>query len=566
MGKKYRVSRYIFLALAILTNAFLVVYSCLSAETTATWNNFVTNLFAGVINRATEKEVKVIPIEQLDISISNDSYNNIPGYQNNEIPLGSSKELISSYLPLDATDKAVSYYLKDNSIALLSQSGSKVSIIGMKEGSTKIHAKNSLSGLDVSYDIKVVPLVAPTAYDISLSRTSIPIGSQETIIFDIDGGPLGHNELLNFRYYDIRELSYSSSNEAIATINEFGVIKPISVGTSLITVSNGDYHKEINISVTDGITPSNYTNLHIEGSSYCYGNDMLNDQNSHTNNYPLSIYDGDTKLDNNDFIWESSNELLLRVDSRGIMRGFRKSKVQDEEAVVTATSKITGQSVTFDVAVKEELPTTLNHWIVNGDKTTWGAPKEYTTCVGDSLILNTQLTPSVSNKNTTYTVSNEDVIECTYQGSSLSLRVIKEGTCAISISSIANPELVNTIKFTVIKAGSIDTNELEDVGLKLRKTIGHASVFGIAAIFTLIAAYMFLYDKKHWITLLIALGTELVVASTSELVQHFVPSRNGSFTDVGINMLGAVIGIAIVVGIYFIVKLIRNRKNNNLKN
>ena len=224
MGKKYRVSRYIFLALAILTNAFLVVYSCLSAETTATWNNFVTNLFAGVVNRATEKEVKVIPIEQLDISISNDSYNNIPGYQNNEIPLGSSKELISSYLPLDATDKAVSYYLEDNSIALLSQSGSKVSIIGMKEGSTKIHAKNSSSGLDVSYDIKVVPLVAPTAYDISLSRTSIPIGSQETIIFDIDGGPLGHNELLNFRYYDIRELSYSSSNEAIATINEFGVM------------------------------------------------------------------------------------------------------------------------------------------------------------------------------------------------------------------------------------------------------------------------------------------------------------------------------------------------------
>ena len=133
MGKKYRVSRYIFLALAILTNAFLVVYSCLSAETTATWNNFVTNLFAGVINRATEKEVKVIPIEQLDISISNDSYNNIPGYQNNEIPLGSSKELISSYLPLDATDKAVSYYLKDNSIALLSQSGSKVSIIDTRK-------------------------------------------------------------------------------------------------------------------------------------------------------------------------------------------------------------------------------------------------------------------------------------------------------------------------------------------------------------------------------------------------------------------------------------------------
>ena len=416
MGKRFKVSRYIFLSLAVLTNTFLIVYSALSAETTAKWNIFVTNIFAGLVNRMTEKEVKTIPMESLNISISGDQYNNIPGYKDYEIPLGSSKEISSSYLPLEATDKSVSYYADDNDIVSLNQSGSKVSVIGMKEGTTKIHAKNTLSGLDVSCDVTVVPTIAPASYEISVSSSSIAIGSQQTINIDIDGGPLSHNELLNFRYYDTRKLTYTSSDKSVATVNNYGVITPVSVGTSLITVGNGDYQKELTINVIDGTLPSPYTSLHIEGSSICYGNDMINDQ-SGGHNYPLEILDGDNKLNTEDFIWESSNELLAKVDSHGVMRGFRKSSVDDEQAVITATSKITGQSVNFDVTIKEELPTTMNHWIVNGDKTTWGAPKEYTTCVGDNLILNTELTPRVSNKNIEYVVSNEEIIECTYQGS-----------------------------------------------------------------------------------------------------------------------------------------------------
>ena len=554
MKKRFRVSRNIFLSFAILTNGFLVLYSCLPDYVTAKWNTFVTNIFAGIINNITKKEVKVVPIEELNVFLSDDTYNNVPLYENNEIPLGSSKEFTYSYLPDTATDKAVSYYVEDNDIASINQSGSKVSVIGMKEGNTKVHAKNQLSGLDVSYDVKVVPLKAPAEYEISTSITDIPIGSQETINITYNG--VSNNELVIFRYYDTRKLTYISSNNSVATINEYGVISPKSIGSAVITVKNNDYQKDITINVVGGDAPIDYPNLHIEGSNTCYGNDMLSSDKGTT----LSVYNDETKLDNNDFIWESSNELLVRIDIHGVMRGFRKSKVDDENAVITATSKITGQQVTFDVVVKEELPTSMNHWIVNGSKTTWGAPKEFTTCVGDNLTLNTQLTPNVSNKNISYTVSNEEVIECTYQGSSLSLRVLKEGTCEISIASIANPEVKNIIKFTVLKAGSISTNDLEDVGFGLRKAIGHASVFGIAAIFTLITLFMFLYEKKHWISLVLALGIELVVASTSELIQHFVPTRKGSFADIGINMIGVIVALSIVVGIYFIVKAIRNRK------
>ncbi len=559
--RRFSISRWVLLVCSIVTNAFLILYSCLPAKITSDWNSLVTNVFAKIVNTFTEKEIKTIPIKQLNISLSDNQFNGISGYKEYEIPLGSSKELVTSYLPLDAMDKAISYYSEDNDVVALNQNGYKVSIIGMKTGSTKIHAKNQLTGLDTSYEITVVSTVAPTSYEISASKTNIPIGSQETISFDIDGGILGHNELLNSRYYDTRKLTYESSNSSVATVNNYGVITPKEIGASLITVSNGDYSKQLEINIVAGTTPSSFANLHIEGSNVCYGNDILNDQGH--NNYPLSIFDGDTKLDPHDFIWESSDELLVKVDRHGVMRGFRKKSIQDENAIITATSKITGQSVSFDVIVKEELPTKMNHWIVNGDKTTWGAPQEFTTCVGDNLILNTELVPSVSNKNIEYTVSNPEIIECTYQGSSLALRVIKEGNCTITISSIVNPNLKSTIKFTVLKAGSINTNDLEDVGFNIRKSIGHASLFAVAEIFTLIAIFMFLYDKKHWLSLVISLGIELVVATISETIQHFVPERFGSFTDVCINMLGVIVGAGISVVIYFIHKATHNKKNQN---
>ena len=561
MKKRFGISRWIFLFLSIITNAFLVFYSCLPAKTTSDWNLFVTNIFANLVNTVTEKEIKTIPIEQLNISLSDNEYNKVPGYKEYEIPLGNSKEIISSYLPLEATDKSVSYYSENDDIVSLNQNGSKVSVVGVGVGCTKVHAKNILGGLDVTCDVMVVPTVAPTSYDISVSRTSIPVGSQETISFDVDGGVLGHDELLNFRYYDTRKLSFESSNTAVATVNNYGVINPKGVGTSLITARNGDYFKQLEISVVDGTIPQDYENLRIEGSTVCYGNDMLNDKGN--NNHPLKIFDGETELNPDDFIWESSNELLVKVDNHGVMRGFRKSVIQDEQAIITATSKITGQSVSFDVAVKEELPTKMNHWIVNGEKTTWGSPNEFTTCVGDILILNTELSPSVSNKNIEYVISDSDIIECTHQGSSLSLRVIKEGTCTLTISSLVNPDVKSTIRFTVLKAGSINANDLEDVGFNIRKSIGHASLFAIAEIFTLIALFMFLYDKRHWLPLVISLGIELIVASISEGIQHFVPDRFGSFSDVGINMLGAVIGAGILVLIYLVAKAIHKKQNLN---
>ena len=546
-------------------NTFLILYSTLPSDITVKWNNFVTNAFSKIVNTFTHKEAVVIPMTELSTGFSNEEsykYNFIPGYEVYEIPLGSAKQIESSYAPADTTDNSIQYFAEQN-IVSLNQSGAKVSVVGMKLGETIIHAKNSTSGLEKTCKVKVVETVEPTSFEVTLDKTEIAIGEQQTLNINIDGGNLGHSELINFRYYDIRKLVFSSSNVAVATVDKNGVIYPQNVGNATISVSNSNgFTKYVDISIKSGTPVPNYENLSIFGSNVCYDNDMIRDQNSGTNHYQLGVKTNDTELNPEDFVWESSNELLVRVDKHGVVRGFRKNKVDDEIATITATSKLTGQSVSFEICVREQLPTAMYHSIVNGDKTSWN-PTDYTTCVGDNLVVNIAYEPNISNKNIQYTITDATLIDVTNHGTSLSLIIKAEGACELTVISIVNPSLSRTMHFDILKAGAISSNEVEDIGTTIRKIVGHATLFAIAEAFTLIALYMFLYEKKHWIGLVLSLALELLISSISELVQHFSPDRHGTFSDIGINFLGSLFGAGILVAIYFIRKAIIKRKEKN---
>ena len=566
--KRFRVSRWIFLSLAIIFNGFIVAYSCFSKDTANRFNNWVTNIFAKIVNNITEKEVEVIPITELLASLSNDKYNVIPGYKDNEIPLGSAKEITYSYLPSNATDKAVEFYTDNDELVILNSSGDKVSVVGMKVGTASISAKNKSTGLISSTQIKVVETVAPTSFDISLESTDIAIGSQATIDFDIDGGVLGHNELINFRYYDIRKLEFTSSDESVAMVNNYGVITPLSIGQSTITVNNplSECSKSLTINVVDGVTPSLYSDLKIKGDNYCYGNDMLYDQTSHTHNHPLSIYDGDIKLDPDDFIWESSNELLAKVDKHGIVRGFRKLSVEDEEVTITAISKITGQSTSYNVAVMERIPSMIDFLITNGKQRVWNVV-EYTACIGDDVNIYIYYDVSTSNKEVIAFSSDESVVQITNEGLSLSLQLKKEGAAKISVQSEVSKNLKFEFDITVLKAGAISGDDLDDMRFSIRKVVGHAALFTFAEASLIICLYMFLFNKKHCasMTLALSLLTELMLSTISEIIQNSIPGRDGNVRDVFINFAGAAVGALFVIIVFFIVKLVKRLKKSKQK-
>ena len=558
---RFKVSKWIMLSLAILFNGFIIFYSSLSEDATYKLERPFTNFFVGLVNSFSKKEIKNIPLKSINVSISDDKYNNIPGYSFNEIPLGSAKEITCLFSPTDATNKAVSYEADPSENVVLNQSGSKVSVVGMKTGFTKIKAKSDDGSFTSSVDVYVVQTVAPINYEISLDSTTISIGTTQTINFDIDGGVLGHDELVNFRYFDTRFLDYRSEDEEIATVDEYGVIYPHKTGTTTISVLNGDYKKELVVTIVAEILPDPISTLCIYGDNICYANEMIYSQNSSKYQHELTIKDGEKVLNPEDFIWTSNNELLVKVDKHGVMRGFRKSLVGDESAIITARSKkFPEKSAYFNVVVKNQLPNKLDFYLtING--TRYWNKETYTLSVGDVVEVKTILTPTNQNKAVKVISSDTSIISATSEGDTITLLILKEGKCKITISSIVNPELVTQSEFIVLKAGSIGTDSIPSVGSYLRKSVGHAAVFMVCQVFTFLTLYMFLYSKKWWLYSSLSIVEGLFISGISELIQYFVPSRSGVWLDVAINFSGAIIGFVISFLICCLIKIAQKSKN-----
>ena len=90
----------------------------------------------------------------------------------------------------------------------------------------------------------------------------------------------------------------------------------------------------------------------------------------------------------------------------------------------------------------------------------------------------------------------------------------------------------------------------------IRKIVGHFLLFGLSGIFTTLAFVMndFMMEKFKWKNIIFILSIGLVVAITSELIQHFIPGRFGAFTDVFIDYSGYIFFSGIVYLIYSLIK------------
>ena len=163
----------------------------------------------------------------------------------------------------------------------------------------------------------------------------------------------------------------------------------------------------------------------------------------------------------------------------------------------------------------------------------------------------------------TVTSSDVDTINPIFQGSYASLDIKKEGNCVISFFYNLDPSLKGSITFTVLKAGAMNTGDISSANYTLRKVVGHAALFMVAQIFTIITLYMFFYGKKMWFYSLISVGIGLFFASLSETVEYFVPTRGGKFLDVLIDFAGVVVGAALFIGFMLLYKYIKSKKNKN---
>ena len=199
--------------------------------------------------------ITVAPIEVKRITLDRTSLN---------LGLNKTRTLVATVAPSNATDKTVTWTSSDSSIATVSNTGV---VRGIAYGTATITATSS-NGLTATCTVHVVPTPVE---GVSLNKTST------TLL--INGSTYGTEQLsATITPADAvnKNVTWTSSNPAVATVSSTGLVTAVANGTTTITVTteDGNYTASCTVKVrtrrtatldinnryfTSGVTSYNYT-------------------------------------------------------------------------------------------------------------------------------------------------------------------------------------------------------------------------------------------------------------------------------------------------------------------
>ena len=530
------------ITLAVLLNGLIVFESCLPGGVSVVRSNWLSNIFADIINVFIPGRVEVVPLESISLV----------GDQN--IIIGTTNRFSVEYAPSNATSKGITFIAGNERINPV-QEGSSCFVEGMELGSTSLTAVSSEdSNIFKTVEITVNERPAPTEFELTVTNSQILNGFSERVIFSI--GDYTDNRAV--RYFDTSLVSLESSNPDIATIED-GVIHAKSVGSATIFAS--DYPSRlVDIEVIENPNPLVYpdeSSWEITGNNVVHIYDM---DHAETNFIQLSIDWGETIPSDQSVTWKVEDELLAKIGVDGKLRGYKKTGFTN---VIAISNMDTEQQKIFPISVEEVLPTAMDVNIRLD-----GSPLDEEVSVGDTIYISAIFSPdNTTNLYIDVISSDAAVLAAQIEGRTGKITAKKEGTATITVSSAANPELSETLVFEVMPKKAIDGENYVDFASFIRKSIGHFLLFGVSAIFTTWAFYFILNKviKKKWFIVLVSGLFGIAVASVTEMIQLFIPLRSGTWIDVGINILGYAVFLALTILFGFLILKRRQKVEANKK-
>ncbi len=153
-----------------------------------------------------------------------------------DIEAGTSIVLEATVAPDDATDKSVSFMSANPEVASVDENGT---VTGLSKGTAIITATTS-NGIAASATVKVY--VALTGIEINPSSFTAEEGSSCDLT--VSAVPAEA---------DLPEVTWSSSNEKVATVDEKGHLEILGEGTAVITAVAGDFTAECTVTGLSGI-------------------------------------------------------------------------------------------------------------------------------------------------------------------------------------------------------------------------------------------------------------------------------------------------------------------------
>lgn len=220
-----------------------------------------------------------------------------------------SETLIATVTPNNATDKSVTWTSSNPGVATVDSTGK---VTAVAAGSTTITVKTTDGEFTATCTVSVTAKVAVTG--VSVSPTSKTLNKGETVTLTATVSPSTATN---------KNVTWSSNNTSIATVDSEGKVTGIAAGTATITVTTADGGKTATSTITVNPTP-------VSGVSLDQPAITLKVGASQTLVATVTPEDADNK----DVTWSSSNTSVATVDSTG-----KVTAVAEGNATVTATSK-----------------------------------------------------------------------------------------------------------------------------------------------------------------------------------------------------------------------------------
>ena len=586
---------YISMGLYILLSLFIIIEACIPSGNSTVQSDFFSTISAWIINTIKGPQVaKVIKPNELG-SITDSSVLGQDEEGVSKIAIGTTT-LLSIEVKYPAKKKGDAYdreyaidYLtgnKDDYNIVYSTSAKDTSFFvylrivanNLSNDLYSFNVKFSDTSLNYEYKFHIVDLEEPKEYESRINKLNLKINETSIIETKLTGNDRGDYYLK--RYYDVSKINRSSSNNEVATIDKYGVIHALKAGESTITFGKYTYNIHVDDEIID-IPAGN--SLDVLVSEDANDNPCLLDYDyvftgeDDPNDYSVLLYPNfsiDTLIDQS-VSWEIDDDMKAKLspyrydedgypiyhdeDNKPCIRvsGYRKKGDIHIKAISNMDNTLT-KDVSLNVI--EALPSEMKV-NVNGDI---------------ELIINQQkiISATFSPKNTANTAisitsSDESVISISNNNTtSVRLDSLKVGNAHIKVTSLANESLTYEFNITVKSKEVINDDNYNDFASFMRKFYGHFLLFGVTAVFGTIFFYTFFEeDKKLWLASLASLTGGFITAGVSEFIQKLQPSRTGAWMDVGIDMIGYLIGTILTISVILIIILIKYiKKKRSMKN
>ena len=238
-------------------------------------------------------------------------------YTEQTMEKGSTFRLRPIFNPIDTSDQRVTYKSSDSSIIKVSDDGT---VTALKNGTAKVTV-TSKDNTSIKAECNITVVTSASSISLTPTESEIEVGSSVQLTGTIEPGDVTTNSL-----------TWVSSNEDVAHVDENGLVTGMSVGNATITAKT----------VNGKTATANITVSKVNAESIVLDKTSIKVQISRKNQLIATISPSNTTDKN--VTWTSSDESIATVSNDGVVEGKALGTVTITAKThnnLTATANIT---------------------------------------------------------------------------------------------------------------------------------------------------------------------------------------------------------------------------------